>query len=179
MLKKEIPDTGAKLVPTGRVTRDGEEFIWQHPAGDIHQAYDIPPVTIGPGVERRYGRGATTDLDTGGIYIALDPRKPGDMAKANRVVAEEIQHAIQAKEGFAAGAHPEHEVLFPEYWQALDKPFPTGPEAAQTIREHMEVRQAGYLERRGERNAGIQGGDGDIRAVRWRSRGEECPAAEP
>ena len=98
VVKKEIPDTGATLVPTGRVTPRGEEFIWQHPAGDIHQAYNIPPITIGRGVERDFGPGATTVLDTGRIYIAVDPRKPGELAKANRVAAEEIQHAIQAKE---------------------------------------------------------------------------------
>ena len=34
---------------------------------------------------------------------------------------------------------PRHEVLFPEYWKALDQPFPTGPEAMQTLREHIDI----------------------------------------
>jgi hypothetical protein len=52
-LRKEIPDIGAYLVPTGKVHPLGDEYLWQHPAGNIHQVYDIPPVVIGPFREHR------------------------------------------------------------------------------------------------------------------------------
>jgi hypothetical protein len=138
MLRKEIPDTGARLVPTGK-----DKFIWQHPAGDIHQVYDIPPITIGTRVARHYGPGATTDPNTGRIYIAADPTTPGGLDYANRVIAEEIQHAIQAKERFAFGTNPKDEVFFPDYWKALGRPFPSGPEAPQIFREHREIIRQG------------------------------------
>ena len=52
---------------------------------------------------------------------------------------------IQAKEGFALGADPPSEVLFPEYWKELDKPFPTGPDAMQILREHADVIRRGLV----------------------------------
>ena len=47
---------------------------------------------------------------------------------------------IQAREKFAVGTDPMNEVLFPEYWKILGKPFPGGPEAPQIFREHRETR---------------------------------------
>jgi hypothetical protein len=142
-LKKELPDTGAQLVPTGKVNELGQEFVWRHPAGDIHQIYGIPPITIGPRVERRFGPGAQTDPETGRILIGADPTTPTGLKYASDVIAEEIQHAIQAKEGFAFGTHPKNEVFSADYWKALGKPFPTGPEAPQIFREHREIVRQG------------------------------------
>ena len=143
ILKKEIPDTGAKLVPTGRVNEFGQEFVWRHPAGDIHKIYDIPPITIGLGVERRFGPGAQTNLDTRRILIGADPTTPAGLKYANNVIAEEIQHAIQAVEKFAPGTAPVNEVLFPEYWKILRQPFPSGRGAMQTLREHADIIREG------------------------------------
>jgi hypothetical protein len=142
-LKKELPDTGARLVPTGTYNDLGQEFLWQHPAGDIHKVYDIPPITVGPEVTRLYGPGAVTDLQTRRIMIGSDPTVRSGLAAANRVVAHEMQHAIQAKEKFAPGADPITEVLFPEYWEALGQPFPRGPNAMQTLRDHAETIRRG------------------------------------
>ena len=141
MLRKEIPDTGARLVPTGKDNVYGQEFIWQHPAGDIHQVYDIPPITVGPRVARHFGEAATRP--DGRIYIAADMTTPKGVEKANRVIAEEIQHAIQARERFARGTDPKDEVFFPDYWKALGKPFPSSPEAPQIFREHREIVRQG------------------------------------
>ena len=141
-LKKELPDAGAKLVPTGKMNELGQEFVWRHPAGDIHKIYDIPPITIGPGV----GPGARTNLETRRIMIGADPTTPAGWKYANSVIAEEIQHAIQAVEKFAPGTTPVAEVLFPEYWKILGRLFPSGRNAMQTLREHADVI------RRGERD---------------------------
>jgi hypothetical protein len=150
VVKKEIPDTGAQLVSTGGVNPYGQEFIWKRPAGDIHEVYGIPSITIGPNVARRFGKGGTTEMETGRIYIAADMTTPEGVDYARRVVAEEIQHAIQAKERFAVGTHPMDEVLFPDYWRALGRPFPRGPEAPQIFREHREIIRRGLD--LGERN---------------------------
>ena len=150
VVKKELPDAGAKLVPTGRVNEFGQEFVWRHPAGDIHKIYDIPPITIGLGVERRFGPGAQTNLDTRRILIGADPTTPAGLKYANNVIAEEIQHAIQAVEKFAPGTAPVNEVLFPEYWKILRQPFPSGRGAMQTLREHADIIRRGaysYAER--------------------------------
>ena len=70
-----------------------------------HNVYDIKPMIIGPKVERRHGPGGTTDVE-GRIYIAADPRTPEGLAYANRVAAEEIQHANSGEGKIRRGNRP-------------------------------------------------------------------------
>lgn len=86
--KKEIPDIGAKLVPT-----EGG-YRLEHPAGDLHKIYDIPPIQI----DKRLGKtNAQINHDTGQITLG----SPNVSAALH-----EIQHAIQRKEGFSGGSNP-------------------------------------------------------------------------
>ena len=75
--------------------------------------------------------------------IGADPTTPAGLKYANSVIAEEIQHAIQAVEKFAPGTAPVNEVLFPEYWRILGQPVPSGRGAMQTLREHADIIRRG------------------------------------
>jgi hypothetical protein len=151
-LKKEIPDTGSWLEATGKRQAFGQEFILRHPAGDIHGVYDIKPMVIGPRVGVQYGRGtAFFDEATGRIYIDGDMTTPAGVARAHKVALEEIQHAIQAREGFARGMDPRDEVYFPEYWQALGRRMPNIKNEPAIFRRHQEIIERGVRDV-GERN---------------------------
>src|SRR6266436_1701231 len=49
--KKEIPDIGAKLVPL----KGTDRYLLQHPAGDFHEIYDVPPIKFNPNLKEGNG----------------------------------------------------------------------------------------------------------------------------
>jgi hypothetical protein len=112
MPKKEIPDKGAKLVKNP----NGDGYLLDHPAGDFHKIYDIPPIMI------------DKSLSKGNAYI--DGRNSQIRIAGPDQVSEalhEVQHAIQKKEGFASGLGDNGVMRRPETEQEF---FPTGPKAA-------------------------------------------------
>jgi hypothetical protein len=112
-LRREIPDLGAKLVPTG----NPNEYLWQHPIGDLHKAYDVPPIKVEEGSRG----GAGFNWKTRQIIARPTGHGNAALAYANKVVPHEFQHAIQNAEGMAQGGSPLMAPLYKEYYQ--DNPF--------------------------------------------------------
>jgi hypothetical protein len=117
-VKKEISDLGAGLRPTGRVTDMSHPgyglptYKLEHPAGDLHKAYDVPHVIVDrhgtilpPKADGGY------DQNSGQMYV----RSPSDV----KTVLHEFQHAIQEKEGFAQGTNPQDAAKRREFGQEL------------------------------------------------------------
>jgi len=95
-LKKEIPDTGAKLVPTGKYNDLGQEFVWQHPAGDLHKVYDILRLRSARRLRvRREHKSSRRDVSRSG-----GPNGGTGMDYANYVTRTRSRHAIQTKRSF-------------------------------------------------------------------------------
>jgi len=95
---KEIPDIGAKLVPL----KGTNKFVLDHPAGDFHKLYEVPPIEFDP--KMKVGNGGFNP-ETNQITIGGYPSEKNLKASIS-VVLHEIQHAIQKKEGMAHGANP-------------------------------------------------------------------------
>jgi len=138
MAKKEIPDTGAKLVPMeggkdyefneGKIS-PVQTFRLEHPAGDFHEIYDVPPIKFDPTM----GKGnASFDDVTNQIKIGGKPTKE-NLESAVSSVLHEFQHAIQKKEGFAYGSNLQRARARPEFQQEFFPQTPDyeyGPEAS-------------------------------------------------
>lgn len=94
--RKEIVDTGAKLTQPVGLTRN--QYFLEHPAGDIHSIYGIPAIRVDssmpPGVKAR------ANPLTGEIWI----RNANDPEAVSHAL-HEVQHIVQAREGFAGGAN--------------------------------------------------------------------------
>lgn len=113
-IRREIPDLGAKLVPTevGDLWGTGQ-FTWDHPMGDLHKAYNVPPIVLNPKATTR----GLYDPKTNSIVIRADPFTKGGIREAERIVPHEFQHAIDNSEGFAAGGSPANAPLYKEYYK--------------------------------------------------------------
>lgn len=96
MPRKEIPDIGTKLAP---LYEGAEKYSIEHPAGDIHKVYDLPPVSFNRGLDKT---SAQIWPDTSRIELGGKPSDKGTVSRA----LHEMQHAIQKKEGFAGGSNP-------------------------------------------------------------------------
>lgn len=119
MPRKEISDLGARLVPV-----EGG-YKLEHPAGDLHKVYDIPPIKV----NKSLGKGnAMINHDTGQITIS-DPKEVSS-------ALHEIQHAIQRKEGFSGGANFTIAPNAPEFKQEI---FPKGGLSAEVPSWHKDL----------------------------------------
>lgn len=91
---KEISDIGAKVSPVSGTNK----FSYDHPAGDFHKVYDIPPINRDKATPHEaYFR---VRNDTPEIGIRDNPTK-----KAGSV-GHELQHAISFREGWPKGSNP-------------------------------------------------------------------------
>lgn len=115
MIKKEIPDTGAKLVKL----KGTDKYVLEHPAGDLHEIYGIPPIQVDRALKAT-GMRAGVDPETNQITLS-DPK---DVSAA----LHEVQHAIQRSEGFASGSNLETAQFSPamksEYFPTSGFPSP-------------------------------------------------------
>lgn len=120
--RREVPDLGARLVPAldkyGEpiYNKYGAEFRYEHPAGDLHAAYDLPNITVGMNHPSVAGGGASFDPATRQIHIGANPHTQTGLRDANSVINHEIQHAIQNAEGFTGGGNPTSSPLYNEYY---------------------------------------------------------------
>lgn len=126
--RREVPDLGARLVPALNSNGDhifnkhGLEFRYEHPAGDLHAAYDLPNITVGMNhPEVGGGGGAFFDPKTRQIVIGANPHTQSGMNVANSVINHEMQHAIQHGEGLTGGGDPRNSPLFNEYYADGDR----------------------------------------------------------
>lgn len=108
--QKEIPDIGAKLVPVPGLKN---KFALEHPAGDLHKIYDIPPIEFDPKIPKGDGY---MELETGRIVLGGKPSKTS-LKDAVSPALHEVQHVIQKKEGFEGGANPAGSFTRPEFPQ--------------------------------------------------------------
>jgi len=116
MAKKEIPDTGAKLVRSEVPDEHGNpmyELI--HPAGNLHKIYDIPPIKFDQKIKE--GNGSFND-ENNQIIIGGKPTKE-NLKDAIGTALHEFQHAIQKKEGFAYGSNLQQAIRRPEFGQEI------------------------------------------------------------
>ncbi len=97
--RKEIPDLGAKLVPL----KGTDKFVLEHPAGDFHKIYDIPPFSF---TNKLKPGSAVIHHDTGSIVLGGNPANKKDVQQATSAALHEVQHAIQKHEGFVNGTNP-------------------------------------------------------------------------
>ena len=111
MARKEIPDTGAKLVPL----KGTDRYLLQHPAGNFHEIYDVPPIKFDPSLKEDNGQ---FYQDTNQIIVGGSPTET-NKKKAVSVVLHELQHAIQKKEGFAYGSNLTQAMSRPELHQEI------------------------------------------------------------
>lgn len=108
--RKEIADFDAKLVPAeeqnflSRLMGKPMAYKLEHPAGDLHEIYGIPPIRFDPNMERSEGIGSFNPM-TNEIKIAGWPTKE-NLKSATTIALHEMQHAIQRKEGFPIGDNP-------------------------------------------------------------------------
>lgn len=98
--RKEIPDLGAKLEP---LFEGSPKFSLNHPAGDLHKIYDVPPIMF----DRDMKPGdASIDLKTRQIRVGGDPFNPEHVRKGTDAAMHEFQHVIQQAEGMVKGSNP-------------------------------------------------------------------------
>jgi hypothetical protein len=117
MPRKEIPDIGAKLVPLPGT----DNFLLQHPAGDLHKIYDIPPISFNKDIPVGDGR---MYPETNKIELGGHPTQANLKASVGPVL-HEIQHAIQNKEGFSQGSNPMLETGSHEFYKSLGHAEPS------------------------------------------------------
>lgn len=138
-IKKEIPDTGAKLVPL----KGTDAYTLEHPAGDLHDLYDVPPIKFDPKMHKEM---ASFSPETNQIILGGSPTKEGLQSGVSRAL-HEFQHAIQKKEGFAWGSNPQRAMERPEMEQELfterpQAPFDRGSAAIPSWHEGLAKQQA-------------------------------------
>lgn len=92
---KEIVDSGAKLIPwvTPNGTKMPGYYRLDHPAGDIHSIYDLPPIRINPKMDKDAG---ATNPQTNEIVLG---------SKNVPTALHEIQHVIAKYEGLPRGSN--------------------------------------------------------------------------
>lgn len=101
---KEVVDTKARLVPI----KGTDKFRLEHPAGDFHKLYDIPPISFDPNMPKgelghtilrqyRDGRVVPDRIVLGG-----SPTKENIKAKTSTAL-HELQHFIDSREGRVIG----------------------------------------------------------------------------
>src|SRR6266446_1346905 len=112
MAKKEIPDTGAKLVKNEVPDEHGNDtYRLEHPAGDLHKIYDVPSIKF----DARIAKGnASFDDVTNQIKIGGKPTKE-NLESSVGTALHEFQHDIQKKEGFAYGSNLHRAQIRPEF----------------------------------------------------------------
>jgi hypothetical protein len=116
--RTEIQDTGARLVPGDKPG----EYLWQHPAGDLHALYDVPPIKFSSAL--RTGD-AQVDVRDRQITVGGEASDPANMSRANYIVSHEFQHIIQDAEGLPGGSSIYRAIEEPEYWSRTGRPMPT------------------------------------------------------
>ncbi len=127
MPKKEIPDTGAKLVESPVPDEHGHPmYELKHPAGNFHEIYDVPPIKFDSKMPE--GNGSFNRFDNQ-IIIGGKPTKE-NLEAAVSPVLHEFQHSIQKKEGFAYGSNLAEAQVRPEMSQEL---FPSNQLSAAEI----------------------------------------------
>ena len=104
--RKEVSDIGATLEKIPGT----DKYELKHPAGDFHKIYDIPPIVHDPSMKGVHVAAFNRSNNT--IRIA-DPKDPAAVQSA----LHELQHAIQAKEGFSGGFNPSVSASRPEFKQ--------------------------------------------------------------
>jgi hypothetical protein len=101
MPAKEITDTGVKLVrnkPAGRDWKPEDGYLLQHPHGDLHATYEIPPIKVSNiGVD-----GRPLDPDAAQVHPRTNQIILGSRNVGNAL--HEMQHVIAKYEGFPRGA---------------------------------------------------------------------------
>src|SRR6266446_5963894 len=104
---KEITDTGAKLVPL----KGTNKFLLEHPAGDFHKAYDIPPISFDPNLPSNLGGYTTMRQYADGrqvpesIVLGGNPTA-ANLKKRTTTALHEVQHFIDSREGRESGFNP-------------------------------------------------------------------------
>lgn len=110
---KEIPDLGAKLVP---LYKGSNKAALEHPAGDFHKLYDIPPIIVDPLI-RAQGFKAHVNQATKQITVADE--------KDVSSVLHEVQHIIDKTEGASRAPQVNEVVTRPEMREEM---FKAGPD---------------------------------------------------
>lgn len=130
--KKEIPDFGLRLekVPPPRerpavqmgeneLTYHGDDFYrLQHPAGDFHTIYDIPPFVIDPHLPLTRMRGEAYTQGNQ-IFINENMKSPAGQKRVLSPAIHEVGHVIAGKEGWPRGAATQNMPLRREFWDAV------------------------------------------------------------
>lgn len=140
--RKELVDVGSRLEKNQGTS---DQFTWRHPAGDVHAAYKMPPITVTnePGAAGVNAAGSYDPM-TGRIVIGQSPNTQKGVAKAGQITPHEVTHRIQGESGFAVGSNPIAEPMFDDYWKALGyvPPSSLGRRAAVTQfldKKHREI----------------------------------------
>lgn len=153
---KEISDIGASVKP---VKGAPGKFALDHPAGDLHKTYDMPPITQGGGPKDSVAYFRTEPLTIG---------TEGNPAKNTSAILHEMQHGISLREGWPRGGNPgripqevSNRELFPgrpipeyqkEIFMAAD-PRITREKFGGLSSDSNTARLAGYLHSAGENQA--------------------------
>jgi len=119
--KKEIPDIGARLQ---RIDPRDNKFRLEHPAGDLHDVYDIPHITAQRDLMSDI-RGASASVNPKTAQITINSM-PSDRTRMRRAVSDalhEVGHVIQNREGWATGSNPMMAMKRPPFEQELGRPF--------------------------------------------------------
>lgn len=93
---KEIPDTGTTVKPIEGLPG---KYSLEHPAGDLHKVYDLPPIQVG---------GGPKDSEA---YFRARPMAIGVESEPTKNVSNilhEVQHGISYREGWPRGSNPLH-----------------------------------------------------------------------
>lgn len=142
-LRKEIPDTGARL------DIQGFRGALAHPAGDLHSVFGVPPINFT--VKVPHGAVAAAHPPTS--QIAINPASSyfwqgGETTPINEkmlpVALHEMTHPIQEKSGFAIGSSPSHEYEQPDMYKILSNP--ADPQARQQAAYETYKQSAGENE---------------------------------
>lgn len=143
---KEIPDLGIGLEPGPKGT-----YLISHPAGDLHQAFGIPPVKF----DARMPAGeASTDVKTLQIVLGGRPWVEKDYKKSLGSLVHELQHVMQLSGRTPIGSSPTHEYIFPQmYREHMGKEPPS--KSSQLFKHQAAVNFGGWANKEEERIAAL------------------------
>ena len=101
---KEIPDVGARLVKIPGT----DKFRLDHPAGDFHKTYDIPPISFDESMKKGHHGYTSVKTDARGNTVPLEIVLGGKPTAANvksklSTALHEVQHFVDAREGRVPG----------------------------------------------------------------------------